>query len=188
MRTGPRTHARSRRSSKHSSTVPTSRSVWSLHDLTDQRLRGVDDLVRLPLPVRFLAAVRAGREGDDDRSGTQAQLGGVDPLVEDRNPRAEQVVHPLRLPGVHALHGGQVRDEAGQVVRAAAGADRVDVEDPRHVAVADVDLPLVKVTVRGLVAFGTVVESLRDLLRHPVQPGLDWMAAVSYTHLTLPTK
>src|SRR5674476_650320 len=167
MRTGPRTHARSRRSSKHSSTVPTSRSVWSLHDLTDQRLRGVDDLVRLPLPVRFLAAVRAGREGDDHGGGAQAQLGRVDPLVEGRDPRTEQVMYALRLTGVHALHSGQVRDEAGQVVGPAAGADRVDVEDPRHVAVADVDLTLVEVSVGGLVAFGTVVESLRDLLRHP---------------------
>ena len=170
---GSRIRARSRRSSRHSSREPTSRSARSLHDLTDQRLRGVDDLVRLALPVRLLAAVRTGRQRDDHRGGAQAQLGGIDTLVEDRDPRTEQAVHPLRLPGVHALHSGQVRDKAGQVVGPASGADRVDVENPRHVAVADVDLTLVEVTVGGLVAFGTVVESLRDLLCHPVQPGLE---------------
>ena len=71
-------------------------------------------------------------------------------MIEDLHEAAAQHAHTGGLHRVHALHGRQVRDETGQVVRPVAGAAGVDVEQADDAPAGQVDLPLVEVPVRRL--------------------------------------
>ena len=101
--------------------------------------------------------MRASGQGQHHPGGAQCDLGGVDPLGEHLVPGADGLLDPLLHgavdpPGVAVIgQDAEMGQQAGEIVRPAARADGVDVEQAHHLAVLDENLGLVEVAVHHVV-------------------------------------